>query len=304
MDFYLEISEKERVLVGEIPHESVDEITLSMTALESEIDGFMTLLGAEPLSPLPQSYNSICQILGLSGMQAVRAVPKERMRGHLEYCLRRIQKALCVKEDSEYLVTYLLVKRFLQRLSRSSVDLSKLIRMIDSTENSSVINSLKSFLPDDMGRCKKVFYSTTNTATGRLTVTSGPQILIVPGPARGCLESSYEKGRILQIDIISAEPKFALHLKGGNVPVDVYSYVSKNILKGEVQRKHTKLITLCALYGQSAKNLEKHLPEQVNAREVIRKTRQYFDYDYLISRLRGESRKGNFRNTSEYFTSL
>jgi hypothetical protein len=96
--------------------------------------------------------------------------------------------------------------------------------------------------------------------------------------------------------MIAAEPKIALTIQGKNPPIDVYQHIAEVILGGEVTRKEAKMITLCALYGQSPRNLEKSLPAGTNARSVIRKTRNYFDADRLISDLRIQSRDDNLRN--------
>jgi len=146
------------------------------------------------------------------------------------------------------------------------------------------------------GLCNPVKYSMTNSATGRLTVVSGPQILTIPSEARTCFKSKYPNGSILQIDVISAEPKFALHLSGIRPPRDVYKHVAETILENKVTRDQAKLITLCSLYGQSMKKLSEQLPDTVPARGVIQKTKKYFDSDFLLSRLKSEKTRGKIRN--------
>ena len=296
VDFYLKITSGERVLVGSISNSAIDETWMSLEQNESEIDDFMQLVSGSTLKPVPDSYREMCKTLNIHGKSALLAIPKEKLKHQLLECYRKLQDALCDTENSEYLVTYLTIKRCLQRLSRASVDKSRLEGLIRNTKHTTVANSLKSFMPLSDGLCEAVSYSMTNSATGRLTVTKGPQILTAPAAVRSCLKSKFKMGKVLQIDVIAAEPKFALQLKGADLPCDVYAHVSANILKGEVDRKQAKLITLCALYGQSAKNLEKQLPADVSARGVIRKTRDYFNYDRLNSRLRTELKQGNFRN--------
>ena len=296
VDFYLELEGNDRVLIGSIPYDSVDEISFSMNNNSSEIDDFLNLLKEVPFSPVPDNYFQMCKSVGAAGRSALLAIPKDKLKAHVSDGLRRIQGLLCDTENADYLVTYLSIKRFLQRLSRASVDSVKLTKMIEETEHGTVAASLKSFLPDRDGRCMLTKYSSIGTSTGRLTVKAGPQILTAPSAVRECLRSTHKDGKIIQIDIVSAEPKFALHLKGGTIPTDVYTHVSEEILGGEIERHHAKLVTLCALYGQSAKNLEKTLPKEVSARGVIRETRRYFDYDYLIARLQTENKSGNFRN--------
>ena len=296
MEIYLELSDNENILIGEVPHTAVKKSTISFVTWKSEFDDFMKLVGRKVVSPAPVKYEEMCKALNVSGRNAALTIPKAVLKTHLKKCLEDIQDALCDTENAEYLVTYLTIKRFLQSLTRASVDLAALKSLINESKYETVISNLKTFLPLQDEKCKKVQYSTNNTSTGRLTVLSGPQILTAPAKIRQCLKSRYKNGKIIQIDLISAEPKFALHVKGEKVPVDVYKFVSENILNNDVQRHHAKLITLCSLYGQSAKNLEKQLPPGVNPRKVIRETRRYFDYDRLKSRLHTDFINGNFRN--------
>jgi len=296
VDIYLELSESKKILIGEVDHDSIEKTQMSLMTGKSEINGFMKLVGSSEIFPMPTNYQSMCNILGITGKDAALAVPKESLRAHLKTCVEGIQNALCDTENSDYLVTYLTIKRFLQGLSRSSIDLPKLKGMIEETEYETVKSTLSSFLPAPGSLCNRVEYSTVNTSTGRLTVTGGPQILTAPARVRSCLKSRYPGGKVIQIDLVSAEPKFALHVKGDDIPVDVYEFVANTILKSQVERSHAKLITLCALYGQSPKNLEKKLPECVNARSVIRQARNYFDYDRLKRRLALELSSNNLRN--------
>jgi hypothetical protein len=296
VELYIKVSDNERILVGELPHGSIDEIFIPADGSYAELDDFMHLVGEKVLTALPIEYQKMCKTIKAIGRDALLAVPRNVLNDHLNDCHKSLLKTLCDTENAEYLVTYILIKRFLHGLSRVSVDRSRLSRMLNETENASVQGTLKSFLPESDGKCVKVKYSMINSATGRLTVLSGPQILTAPAGVRSCLQSDYVGGKILQVDIISAEPKFALHLKGDEMPIDVYEHISENILGGEVNRHHAKLITLCALYGQSAKNLKRHLPEGASARGVIRETRLYFDHDHLKLRLQSENRSGNFRN--------
>ena len=67
-------------------------------------------------------------------------------------------------------------------------------------------------------------------------------------------------------------------------------------MEQKVTRDQAKLITLCALYGQSANNLKKTLPESINPYGVIRKTRDFFNANILESMLETDMKKENLRN--------
>ena len=296
MDVYLNLSNYDRVLLGQIDHDAIDEVTVGFPGVASDLLGFFQVLGIPFPNPLPPEYANLCRQINAQGRTSLMVVPQEKMTTHLQSCFRVIQKVLCDKENADYLVTYLTIKRFLQKLTRASVNISRLRSLIGDCQHGTVGSSLESFLPLEDGKTRLIEYSTDSTATGRLTVKKGPQILTIPSDARACIQSSFPAGQVLQIDIISAEPKFALYLRGIDPPKDVYSHIAGTILEGQVTREQAKFITLCALYGQSVKKLEEQLPPTVGARGVIQRTKTYFDRDFLLSRLKIESKQGVLRN--------
>ena len=296
VDLYLNLSDDERISIGTILCDAASDASISIDDYASELGGYMKLITGIELSAIPYRYNVMCGSLGLTGRSRAAVVPRGILHAHLGECLERIQRALDEPENVEYLVTYLSNRRFLDGLSRAAIDEYELSKLISKASHRAIEKSLKSFLPENDGKCRKVVYSSTRTATGRLTVVEGPQILTIPATARFCIKSAYKNGRVLQIDVISAEPKFALLRLGESVPVDVYDYVSKHILDNAVSRRQAKLITLCALYGQSPKKLKDKLPEGVNVAAIIRQTRKYFGYNELITDLKRQFDDGNLRN--------
>ena len=296
MDIYLKLSEHNRVFLGDTAHDAIDEITLGLPDVESDLTGFFQVLGMPPLETLPRGYTNLCRCIDAQGKTALMVIPQEKVSRHLQNCFRIIQDILCDKENADYLVTYLTAKRFLHGLTRASINVHGLKSLISNSRHETVCSSLESFLPLEDGKTRPIKYSTISTATGRLTVKKGPQILTAPGNVRTCIRSSFSKGEVLQIDIISAEPKFALYLRGIDPPRDVYGHISETILEGQVTREQAKIITLCALYGQSIKKLGEQLPEGVGPRGVIQRTKTYFDRDFLLSRLKSENKKGKLRN--------
>ena len=272
MDFYLKISDTERVLVGSIDCDAMDEVYFSPDN-SCELSGYTKLVSGRNLSAIPYRYRKMSTTLNLRGRQIALAVPRDILQKHIAVCIDDIETILNDTENSEYLVTYIANKRFLDNLNRAKVNLPMLRKVIAATTNPTTLKTLSSLLPNSDGYCDSITYDTSGTSTGRLTVTGGPNILTVPVAARRCLSSDYSDGMVLQIDIVSAEPKFALHVKGDDPPVDVYAHIATTILGGAVERHHAKLITLCALYGQSPKKLKRKLPVGVDVRKVISQQR-------------------------------
>ena len=295
MDVFLQLSGSDRVFLEEIFLPAIDEVSLSVSG-RSELADFFKILGLPEIKGIPERYVQLCETLGLTGRGVLQVIPAGILKDHIKDAINALQNTLCETEAAEYLVTYLSIKRFLQGLQKSCIDPRVLSQLIGSTVHETTRSALNSFMPDEAGHSDLIRYSMINTVTGRMTVESGPQILTAPAEVRKCIKSRYVSGKILQIDIVSVEPKFALHVSGKTPPKDVYSHIARVILENRVSRSQAKLITLCALYGQSARKLAEQLPEGVNPRHVIQRTRQFFDSDRLESRLKSERRNGMIRN--------
>ena len=295
MDFYIKISDTEKVFVGAIEAKSIDELYFSVTG-SCEVGGYAKLVANKDIAVIPHRYRNMATTLGLNNKQTVLSVPKHVLQSHVEECVSTLHDIITKEENSQYLVAYVSNKRFLDNLSRAKVDVPKLKNIMVDTKNPTTLKTLASMLPKSDGYCAPINYASSGTSTGRLTVTGGPHILTVPVAARRCLVSDYDRGEVLQVDIVSAEPKFALHVKGDEPPADVYAHIATSILRGEVERHHAKLITLCALYGQSPKKLAKKLPPGIDVNSVIAQTKEYFGTDELVRRLRRQHDTGDLRN--------
>ena len=297
MELYYCASKESTVLIGPLDTSSSGMLTMGRRGLETDITEFMDILGEKDnFSPLPKEYELMCQQVGVPSKEKILTVPKDKLQKHFNIVLEQLQKILRDPSNSFYIETYASIRKFLWSLERAHVDRKKIDNLIQQSDNLSVKGTLKSFVPDDDGTVDIVRYSMSATSTGRLVVKTGPKILTAPAIARKCLKSRHPEGQVLQIDIVSAEPKFALHHAGVSPPHDVYDYLSKNILESSVTRKNSKLVTLCALYGQSLKKLTKQLPENIGARSVVRKTKEFFHHESLVSELRKNYLAGNFRN--------
>jgi hypothetical protein len=295
MKVYLTTGKSVSIEVGELETTSASEIYLSTNDNRDEVLDFLKMFGHKK-SVLSPEYGLIQKALHLTDKEALHAVPKEKVSSRISDVVETLQNVLRCTDNDEYLVTYLSIKRFLRELSAPLVCTQTLKSVMRATEHKPTADRIAQLIPNDSGRPQKTCYNMVGSSTGRLTVKSGPQILTISSKARQSFRSEFKNGKVLQIDLISAEPKIALQVQGKKSPVDLYEYLSRHILEGKVSRKESKLITLSALYGQSAANLKKILPEDVNANIVIRKTKDYFDSSYLERTLKQSHRSRNLRN--------
>jgi hypothetical protein len=154
---------------------------------------------------------------------------------------------------------------------------------------------LRSFVPDESDRVPSTVYSNTNTATGRLTVVSGPNPLVMRSETKKMIRSSFKEGRIMQLDLSAAEPRTALNVLGRSQDgIDLYEHIASSILRDSVSRQIAKQAVICALYGQSPKKLSEILPDSINSADVIRKIKNFFEMDKLLSIIKSTEFKNGF----------
>lgn len=264
----------------------------------ADLASFFKLIKKDFKPLVPPCYSTMASTLNLSHNLSLDLIPAGVIEARYLDIVEDVQSNIQNPQDASYILTYIKIKRFLRGLISPNIDTQKLSTLISKTKNPSVISTLRSFNPVAKDVVGKTSYATDETITGRLKVKSGPKILTAPAKLKGCLKSAYRNGKVLQIDLKSAEPKLALHIKnsGGTVPGDVYSDIANNVLGGKINRRQAKFVTLCALYGQSPAKLGKQLPTGMDARGVISRVREYFGYYALKKQLQNDYEENNFRN--------
>ena len=297
MDLIYKLDSNSEILIDKINDvTSVSEIFLSLNQHVDEISDFLEIIDNR-VDLIDKKYLKLSQSLNLSNDEVLSSLPSPELKTSFENISRKIRSNLQSKENEEYLITYLSIKRFLRSLSRAYVDSTKLREVLERTENKITEEKIKSFFKAQKdGRLNKTRYSMVGSSTGRLTVKDGPQILTLKSDARCALKSRYQSGRVMQIDLVAAEPNIALKFCNKESNKDVYGYLAEHVLEGKVSRKSAKLITLSALYGQSSKNLQSQLPSDINPRTVIKKTRDFFEINRLEKILYSKHRDKNLRN--------
>lgn len=199
-------------------------------------------------------------------------------------------------DNSYYITTFLRNRELSWNLSRPAIHKEMLEKKIELSKDAQS-SVLKKFLPDSEGLAPRSTYSFSKTVTGRMTIVSGPNVLTLKKENRGIFKSKYKSGKILEIDLQSAEPRVALSLFGKSIEGDVYGDVLGS-LGLEVTRDAIKIATLSALYGASHHTLKSHLPESVSAFSVLEKVRDYFGVRHIEKMLKDQHEElGHITNT-------
>lgn len=194
--------------------------------------------------------------------------------------------------DGYYMNEFISNRELLLSLHRAAVDRDIIQDLLsdDLTVNKS---ELKKFYSDD-GLSPAVRYGQSGSITGRLIIKEGPNILTLKKSNRKIFKSRYPGGSLIQIDIVSLEPRIALAVADKEIPGDIYSWVRDNVLMGEVTRNQAKIVTISCLYGMSAWSLSKRLPDSIDARQALSDVREYFDIPYMESNLKRQYNKNGF----------
>ncbi len=205
----------------------------------------------------------------------------QQMIENVKLAFKISKEALESLDAMGYLDTFMETNKTTKRLQRAQIDIDSLKRAIKSGEIKNV-SIAKRFYPRRDGFLDLPEYSLTKTLTGRMTIVSGPQILTAPKFLRKYLKSSYPGGKIAQVDFVSLEPRVAMLLTEENLGDDVYDFLGKKLFSQKVSRTVVKKLVLCAVYGASEATLKKGLPEDLNVRQLINKTKQILNYDMVV----------------------
>lgn len=228
-------------------------------------------------------YDRMANFLGMNRFEKESSIPKNRARS-IEETIQNYFLHLA-QHEKNYLEVFSAILSFVKEMKSAKYDL-------DLLRSNSDFCKFDAFL-DDLGNCEAPKYNNTNSSTGRLTVLEGPNVLTANASFKSALVSSYQKGQVVQIDVVSAEPKIAW-LEAGNSPVkDVYQALATEEFENLIDRSAAKKAVLCALYGQSAAKLQEQLPKTMHAIDVIEATRRRLGYRNLLERLQKSEKISN-----------
>lgn len=253
---------------------------------------FLRITGSE-WHPFPSKYIKMAEELGVKESELFKLIPCKKLADWRAINALEFNNAIGEESNARYFRYYEKIRGFLRSLNSPLVSKKQLTAAVDCQEHEGLREHIRAFFPGPDGQAPKTVYSNSGTVTGRLTVVEGPNPLVMRGDVKSALQSRYRNGRVLQLDLSAAEPRTALNVIEKNLDGDVYERIAKDVLEGKVTRQVAKQVAICALYGQSSKNLAQNLPLDVNATSVIRKVKDYFEYEKLLSIIRSTSPERN-----------
>jgi|TARA_R110001583_G_scaffold12000_3_gene53523 hypothetical protein len=215
-------------------------------------------------------------------------LPRDDYLNRLRAIVDQLSLFINDESNSYYITTHLRNRKLLWRLCRPVVNEKDLDVIIKQSTSPGMLSGLERFRPDKTGRARLSRYSLSSSITGRMTITSGPNILTLKRGHRKILRSRYPGGKIVEIDIRAAEPRVVLALMGKRVEGDVYTEIMRSIPGMIEDRSIAKIATLSAIYGASHHGLKSNLPKNVDASHVLDAVREYFRVRDIESVLRDQ----------------
>lgn len=240
------------------------------------------LLGYPLKFPSP-AHVKIYQDLGAKGpIPWHKCMPRGQFQRCISDLLGDLSGLLEVFHDTNYMRVFERSREVILGLSQAQIDKGKLGAYLKQDSSS----SLRSFLaPKGAELLNPPRYKQANT--GRLSVISGPQILTLKRGYRDVITSRFNKGKIVQLDYVSLEPRVALSILGRNAPKDIYSEIQDK-LSLKASRTHLKTAVMGALFGISARRLQSVIGSDLDAADVLSKIKDYFGINSLARRLTRE----------------
>ena len=265
----------------------------------SDNDSILTVskLSGKDFSLTPgQEYVNALKIAGVEeNIPWHQAVPRKVFKKFIQRIVDE-SRAILSSDQYEYYQNYLIkAQRASQKLSPVKINSTSYQSLMADplTPNKNVIQSFSA----PQGFSRKTVYGFTSTNTGRLTVRKGPQILTLKKEHRSILTSRFDKGRIVQLDYTSLEPRVALSMIGHNPPKDIYSDVARNILDDRVGRESAKLLTIALLYGMGQKRVKDILSgTMLDPSNTMQKLDDFFGAKIIREELSKQAKSGYIQN--------
>jgi len=226
----------------------------------------------------------------------IDCMPRHVWKQKVQEAARQLWIHFSNDDNSYYVTTHVRNRGLLHSLSRVKIDPFVLVDRIKSS-NPNIKRSLMRFKPDERGYCPEFKYSLSKSVTGRMTITDGPNVLTMKKSDRDIFKSRYSDGVIVEVDIVSAEPRVALSLFGKSIDGDVY----KNLLDRadlKISRPEAKIATLSALYGASHHTIKSKISDTSRSAEILDLVKDYFGVSHIEKMIKDQfNDKGYVKNT-------
>jgi hypothetical protein len=252
-----------------------------------------------PKFPAEKYVKSMSYVTNKKDLPWVHIIPKKQYIAFIKELVTETEKLIQQSKEDYYKNTYCISREVLKALQPAKINKSAWMRFMLMEKNLSNKSTLKTFETQD-GWLKVPEYD-RDTKTGRLRIVSGPNILRLKKEYRSILKSRFgENGSLYYLDYKSLEPRTVLAINKPNqvIPLDIYSYVLKELDIKTVSRNDAKTTIISQIYGANEENIE--LKNVENSKDFIKLVSQYFGVDslrqHLMTEVKNSERNGFYND--------
>ena len=261
------------------------------TASSRCLDTLMRLSGRN-VPNVPDRYLSSFSTL-ITGSQSMfvpwyMALPQDQFKLFFKNVVQVTTDSFSDLPFGYYEVAWAAGSRVLGALRPAAIDAEEFNKIIADNPGTP---GLESFRPKRSGFAHPVEYDRFSTRTGRLTVSDGPNFLVLKKDNRRIIKSSYDDGHVVSLDFKALEARIVLAESGRYSDAsDIYHDISTTQFKGILPRDVVKTAVLAELYGISRASLRIRLGvTDQKLDEFIRVIKEYFGVESLRARLKDQA---------------
>ena len=206
-------------------------------------------------------------------------LPNHALEEWKSNCIKLKEKCSKLDNSYKYLEIFKSYDNLFSMLNRCKINTLAYKAFLEVESNETVRSILKTFKPKS-SYSNNITYNRVSNVSGRLVVSSGPNILTLPKRCRSILESRFKSGSILSVDFNALEPRLCLKLNNKDTNSDVYQLVN-DMLEHDIDRSVIKRAIISVLYGAHYTSLKNITPEK--AKELFNCIKDLFGIDNILS---------------------
>lgn len=255
-------------------------------------------LGMKTVPKVPERYTNMMKQLVKETTDSVipwrHVLPQDEFKNFFKNLIGETTAAFPNLPFDYYETAWTPATNVLNSLKTARIDTDKLNRYTDDLGRS--VPGLETFRPKRSGFSYPVVYDRFSTRTGRLTVSDGPNILVLKKDCRDIIMSSWEGGSICYLDFRALEARIVLAENDVYSDADdLYGEIADKQFDGKIPRDTVKTAILAELYGISRTSLKARLgisDEKLN--HFVESLEKYFGVATLKRRLKEEYERTGF----------
>lgn len=251
------------------------------------LDSLLRLNGID-IKLLPPEKWTRCMTLLASGSAVPwsQVMPQSAYKSFIKNLIKSIAENIDGLSKDYYKIAWCPGGQLLHGLKAAKVDPRLYKELASEIEHDS--GAFETFRPAAGGFLQPVVYDRFATRTGRLVVSSGPNILTLKKEYRRILKSTFPNGSICALDFGALEARIILAEAGkvSSAP-DLYGDIAAKLFGGRVDRNAVKTAVISELYGASKASLGLRLGiGGSKLDEFVVLIKEYFDTAGLRRRLK------------------